>query len=150
MADGQRETKQLALLLDAKLDGLRDRMLVEIARLDSQHQAQVHAVQLVRDADHLALAELKETVRERFNSVNEFRGALADLGGTMATRRDLEALASLLTEIRSRFDQSQAQAVGAKESRSEGRASISFSTALLGTVIALAFLALALYTAFGK
>ncbi len=149
MAD-PREAEQLALLLDAKLDGLRDWARAEILRLDNQHEAQVRAVRLVRDADHLALAELKETVKERFTAVNEFRGALSDLGGTMATRRDLEALATLLTEIRSRFDQAQAQQLGAKESKTEGRASISFQTALLGTAIAVAFLALAIYAAFGK
>lgn len=62
-----------------------------------------------------SLKEFRETVLARFIQVNEFRGALDDLGKQMATRRELEAtkeqydaqivdLSKQLGELRSRID----------------------------------------------
>lgn len=53
------------------------------------------------DSSNRAQDKFEESVVERFKQVNEFRGALDDLGKSMATRRELEAAVVAMKDERS-------------------------------------------------
>jgi hypothetical protein len=65
--------------------------LAEIHRLDEGVKAAQVALELLADERRRAQDKFEDTVTARFVQINEFRGALDDLGKDMATRRELEA-----------------------------------------------------------
>jgi hypothetical protein len=89
--------------------------------------------------------KFEEAVASRFIQVNEFRGALDDLGKQMATRRELESLANQLSDLRSKIDigpaalaslQSQSDATAGRREGMQLTAGLLFAgLAALGTVI---------------
>jgi hypothetical protein len=62
------------------------------ARIDARIDAEVELRRARREDDLRAIDKFEQSVVRRFDQVNEFRGALDDLGKTMATRNEVEAL----------------------------------------------------------
>lgn len=93
--------QQLLLHIQAQRDQVRSQkeaIDAALQAIDKQTlQAETHrrdaAAALRREQDNF-----KETVKEKFVDVNEFRGALDDLSKDMATRRELDALGQKLDE----------------------------------------------------
>lgn len=131
------------------VESLKEFLGAEIRRVEASITAQSEAVRLLGAANHLAQEKFEASVSARFTSVNEFRNSLADLGATMATRRELEAFSSStsdkiddlrdqLGDLRSRVDigPSELKALTQAVNESEGeRAGTRATTAQIYTVI---------------
>lgn len=87
----------------------------EDRRLNDAIKAGENAVKLLAEVNKIAQDKFEASVRGEFVKVNEFRGALEDLGKNMATRRELETaignittttcdLAKQISDLRSRVD----------------------------------------------
>ncbi len=64
----------------------------EIRRLDAAISAEIELRRARREDDLRAQGKFEDSVTRRFDQVNEFRGALSDLGATMATKKDLTSV----------------------------------------------------------
>lgn len=93
MADEEREKSAQALRdsLDRAIHDGDDRLLDHITN-------QIAQVKAALDAERRGQDKFEHTVEKQFAQVNEFRGALDDLGKSMATRRELETLSSSVSE----------------------------------------------------
>jgi len=135
----------------------------ETGRIDARFEREHNFIMSLAEERRRAQDKFEATIGERFAQVNEFRGALDDLGKDMATRRELEALSSSLgvradqnsssiAELRSRLDIGPAglaplQAYQQKEAgRQEGIGAsiglivtvISVTAAIIGIIVVLA------------
>jgi hypothetical protein len=97
-------TDTVKVLEDEKIASVERLFASEIRRLEAIIKAAGEAVALLGTANQVAQDKFEATVRDGFVKQNEFRGSLDDLGKTMATRRELEAFAAQLGELRSRID----------------------------------------------
>lgn len=119
-------TDTVKVLEDEKITALERLFAAELKRLEAVIAGQERAVTLLGQANQIAQDKFEATVRDGFVKQNEFRGSLDDLGKTMATRRELEALTALLAELRSRIDVGPAglAAVQATQQHQSGRQEI--------------------------
>lgn len=89
--------------------------LERLARVDADVRALAREQAILRETSNSAQNKFEIEVSDRFKQVNEFRASLDDLGKTMATRRELEAVqvtsgeryddvSKQLQELRSRLD----------------------------------------------
>lgn len=112
-----REGKTDSSAIQQSVAALGERLAVEIKRIDQVNNLQKESVGVAlvaaEKAVNAALAAADKATekaemgtRESFAKVNEFRGALEDLGKTMATRRELEALRDTVVLLTSRLDRS--------------------------------------------
>jgi septal ring factor EnvC (AmiA/AmiB activator) len=122
--------------LDEKIVAVQLRVDEQVDRIDERHAT-----------------EVSETAA-RFRQVNEFRGALDDLGKTMATRRELEAsIASIaarmdemskdVSTLRSRIDVGPAELQQLQQGASKQAGRQEGISALTGTLLAVGGLVLA-------
>lgn len=146
---------QAALVSAEKLE------MERLSRSDAVTQALAEKLEVLRVAQSVAQDKFEVSVESRFSQVNEFRGALDDLGKSMATRRDLEASQAATNErydgiqsaigdlrsrldigpaglgsLQSRVDLSAGHNAGAAASRTEGRASLAAAVGVLVLILA--------------
>jgi DNA repair exonuclease SbcCD ATPase subunit len=101
--------------LEAALKNANELELERVARVQAQVTAVSSSLTAALEDLQRAQGKFEEGVRERFTTVNEFRGSLDDLGKSMGTRRELEqaqeafrsahdALQREVNQLRSRVD----------------------------------------------
>lgn len=79
---------------DEKLDALAELFASELRRVEAMIGANQRIIEALKAANDVSMEKFERSVERRFMLVNEFRGALSDLGHQMATRRELEAFQS--------------------------------------------------------
>jgi hypothetical protein len=155
--------------IDARLEALKASFESEIRRLDQVIALGEKGVNAALAAADKATEKAEKNTEESFSKVNEFRGALEDLGRLMATRREVEdfkesyrtahdvlrssivALGTRLDtapEVRAlaaRADVGQGERSGAVERSNTSRANVALWVALAGVGLA-ALLGILAYT----
>ncbi len=107
--------KAQAEALQAALKNANELELERVGRVGDEVKAVKTAAVAALEDSKLAQAKFENGVKERFATVNEFRGSLEDLGKSMGTRRELEqaqesfrvahdGLAREVNQLRSRID----------------------------------------------
>ena len=148
-------TDTLKVFHDEKLAALAGLAAAETARVADRLEAIEKVIDLLVEAQKQAQEKFEAQVSARFVAVNEFRGSLDDLSKQMATRRELETLASgnaaiiedlrkAIADLRSRIDVGPASlgalqtAVDSSSGRSQGvQLSVNHVFAVVGALIAL-------------
>lgn len=136
------------MMTDAeRIAALEARLEVEMRRLDQAIEVARERTVSLADNREKALDQLRESVTARFLQVNEFRGALADLGATMATRRELDAFKEQYAEAHEALREQVAIAgrrIDLNAGKSEG---VTATTKIVVTVISTLLLIVGAYTA---
>lgn len=125
---------------------LRDLIEVQIQSLITRIDAQAEKVTVALVAADKAVAKAEIATEKRFDAVNEFRQALADLTALMATRRELEALdvahkiqlealGSLITALTRRLDTADGQRKGISSSFGAMVAAISVVVIVVNVIL---------------
>lgn len=97
-------TDTLKVLEDEKIAALERQSLLEFRRIDERHDLLLSRIEELLRIREVAQDKFEAGVAHSFVQVNEFRGALDDLGKTMATRRELESMTLVIGDLRSRLD----------------------------------------------
>lgn len=94
----------------------------------------------LRAADQLAIQKLEVSTDKRFDNVNEFRGALSDLGKDMMLRKEAEAqfaaLTSQVAALSTRLDKREGADTGKLDSRALLFSAVSVIIAIIAALVA--------------
>lgn len=125
---------------------LRDLFEVQLVALRTLIDSQAEKVTVALTAADKAVAKAEIATEKRFDSVNEFRGALTELSSMMATRRELEAtltvvnlridgLAAQVSALTSRIDSSEGKSKGITSSFGAMVAAVSLVVIVVNVVL---------------
>lgn len=93
------------------------------------------AVATALEAAARSADKLSEATAERFASVNEFRGQLADQTAQFPSRSDLSALSVQIVDVKDRLTRIEAARLGGRETREDNRNQNAALYAAIGIVI---------------